>query len=636
MIPLRVIFILVVELCERFCYYTIQGSQKFFLSQNLGYSSAQASSITTIFNTASYLGCLPGGVLGDRFLGRFLVIVIFGTIYVAGSFCLAISTLPGVDSKGLFLAGAFAGVAVGTGGIKPNVCNFGADQIQGENADQEKETFFSYFYWMINIGAVVALAIMTSVATTPGNFGISEDYGYFVSYGAGAIAMAACLAIFLLGSPGYIHKFLRSQTSTMKPIMKALVVSSSSPRGFVALTGWVLLVPFFVLSFMQAFAEEGSTAATVEAVAAFAISAVMLTCLTYAHLDNSWIRRAPSYDNGGEELVQADSISEDDIRMTFQTIPVLVVANTVFNFCYTMMIAPFLSQSCQMDLKLGSSQISGSLFNVGDCFAIVLFIPIFEMFIYPFFARLQGRDISPSQKLVGGFFFAAMAMVSATALEFARRGSSVLGPPGWDPSTQTADAFMGPCKVDGVQYCSNCAPKSEDGVNGIYMSSISGFTMFLPFGLVGLGEIMVNPVLYHYAYALTPAKTKSVVQAVNLIFQGAVPPALVAVFTTILKTAQPNNLNKGHIEFFYYISMALCVLGTPIYLIVARKSHIKNPETGTIIAGSQWESRIATSQVALAGRQMGSFVGGSVTGNDPLGSRVSQREINLSQRDIER
>merc|ERR1719188_350775 len=90
-IPRSVMLILVVELCERFCYYTVQGSQKFLLLQRFGYSNAQSTSITTIFNTACYLYCLGGGVLGDGYLGRFLTIAILSAVYVGGVVCVALS-----------------------------------------------------------------------------------------------------------------------------------------------------------------------------------------------------------------------------------------------------------------------------------------------------------------------------------------------------------------------------------------------------------------------------------------------------------------------------------------------------------------------------------------------------------------
>merc|ERR550539_572548 len=63
----------------------------------------------------------------------------------------------------------------------------------------------------------------------------------------------------------------------------------------------------------------------------------------------------------------------------------------------------------------------------------------------------------------------------------------------WDDVSK----FMGECTdAKGVDYCSNCGPQKEyDNKNkkaGIYMSRVSGFLMFIPFGLIGLGEILVN------------------------------------------------------------------------------------------------------------------------------------------------
>jgi len=110
------------------------------------------------------------------------------------------------------------------------------------------------------------------------------------------------------------------------------------------------------------------------------------------------------------------------------------------------------------------------------------------------------------------------------------------------------------------------------------MSSLSGFAMFAPFSLIGLGEIMVNPVLYYYAYAMTPFKTRSVIQAINLVFQGAFPPALVAVFSTLLTRFQPDNLNDGHVEVFYYVSLIIIAIGTPLFFLIERSSTLVEPD----------------------------------------------------------
>lgn len=608
-IPVSVVLILVVELCERFCYYTIQGSQKFFLQQQLGYNNAQSTSITTVFNTACYITCLGGGVIADRFLGRYLTITSLGSLYVAGTFLVAFSTNPHFQSSTVFFIGAFAGVAVGTGGIKPIVCNFGADQIpESQDADKAKEKFFSFFYWAINIGAAVGLALMTTVATSPTDFGIPAGYGFFWSYLTAAIAMGVCISLFLSGTCFYVKKFVKSQSRIFRPVAKILVVSArQSFRGAVCLTGWVLLLPFFVLSFIQAFVESGSGLAYGLAFLAFGIALLQLLCLVWSHCDNSFLKE--------EESQAADSedapVSLEELRQTFQSLPVILVANIIFNFAYTMMIGPFLSESCQMNLHVGTGQISGAFFNVGDSFAIIFFIPVFESVVFPLIERRRQKKITIEEKMYGGFCFAAVGMVAATVIEISRRASPILAPAGWAPGGSREqnfpgfvfnasgpyqwshyDSLMGPCiDSSGVNFCSNCAPTKPypycEGAScpdnpqtiGIYMSRLSSWWMMVPFACIGLGEILVNPALYYLSYNKTPPKTQSVIQAINLVYMGAFPPALVGVFSTVFADDQPNNLNKGHLEIFYYISLAFIFLGTPIFYFVCKVCNVQETQT---------------------------------------------------------
>jgi dipeptide/tripeptide permease len=50
-------------------------------------------------------------------------------------------------------------VALGTGGIKPNVSAFGADQFDDSDPRdrREKTSFFNWFYFSINIGSLLAV-----------------------------------------------------------------------------------------------------------------------------------------------------------------------------------------------------------------------------------------------------------------------------------------------------------------------------------------------------------------------------------------------------------------------------------------------------------------------------------------------
>jgi dipeptide/tripeptide permease len=53
-------------------------------------------------------------------------------------------------------------VAFGTGGIKPNVSAFGADQFEDSDPEEsaEKKSFFNWFYFSINLGSIIAMTVV--------------------------------------------------------------------------------------------------------------------------------------------------------------------------------------------------------------------------------------------------------------------------------------------------------------------------------------------------------------------------------------------------------------------------------------------------------------------------------------------
>merc|ERR1711990_117595 len=104
----------------------------------------------------------------------------------------------------IYLVGGFVFTAIGTGAIKPNVVNFGAEQYDTSDpveAEQQK-SYFQYFYMVINIGSIFAsvwtVTFATSKVTSSG-----PGSGFFVSFAIAAVAMALALLIFLIGTGKY-------------------------------------------------------------------------------------------------------------------------------------------------------------------------------------------------------------------------------------------------------------------------------------------------------------------------------------------------------------------------------------------------------------------------------------------------
>merc|ERR1711988_1031109 len=85
--------------------------------------------------------------------------------------------------------------------------------------------------------------------------------------------------------------------------------------------------------------------------------------------------------------------------------------------------------------------------------------------------------------------------------------------------------------VPGDDGISKCAPTDLK----IHMSEMSCFWAFIPMLMTGIGEILVNPVVYEFAFAEAPSQLLSVVQAFNLVVAGSLSncitgPLSIAVF----------------------------------------------------------------------------------------------------------
>jgi dipeptide/tripeptide permease len=172
-----------------------------------------------------------------------------------------------------------------------------------------------------------------------------------------------------------------------------------------------------------------------------------------------------------------------------------------------------------MDLRYGdgSSQINGTVLNIGDCAAIIICIPLFDSYVYPLVERCKGSPFSPHQKIGCGFITAFLAMVIASAIEIERRKAPVL---------------------TGEDALSNCAAE------GVYMSDISVFWMIVPIFLIGVSECLISVQLYDLCYSEVPAELRSTAQALNL-FMTALSGAITAAVTTALSDYEPADLNDG-------------------------------------------------------------------------------------------
>lgn len=107
-------------------------------------------------------------------------------------------------------------IALGTGGIKPCVSSFGADQFD-DTDDKEsvkKGSFFNWFYFSINIGAFVSSSLIVW---------IQDNAGWGLGFGIPALFMGIAIASFFAGTP--LYRFQKPGGSPITRICQVLVAS---------------------------------------------------------------------------------------------------------------------------------------------------------------------------------------------------------------------------------------------------------------------------------------------------------------------------------------------------------------------------------------------------------------------------
>ncbi|MFJ8649013.1 peptide MFS transporter [Streptomyces sp. NPDC093546] len=175
------------EMWERYSFYGMRALLVLYLSASvakggLGFDTATAVAIYSVYNAMVYLLALPGGWFGDRVWGARKTVAISGTIIMIGHFLLA---LPMEIS--FFIGLAF--IAAGSGLLKANISTMVGHLYRDKN-DPRRDGGFTIFYMGINLGAFVAPLTIGYVGQK-----INWHYGFAMA----GVGMALGLAFYFLG-----------------------------------------------------------------------------------------------------------------------------------------------------------------------------------------------------------------------------------------------------------------------------------------------------------------------------------------------------------------------------------------------------------------------------------------------------
>ncbi|KAA3483873.1 protein NRT1/PTR FAMILY 3.1-like [Gossypium australe] len=227
-------FILVNEICEKLAMVGFSKNMVNYLTQQLHMPLTKAANTVTNFNGTSSLTPLLGAFIADSYAGKFWTITVATAIYLAGMIVLTLSAaLPqlrpppcagdqvcqeanGSQTAVLYLSLLFA--ALGSGGIRPCVAAFGAEQFVEEDPTQPKKTwvFFNWYYFALGASILLASTVLVY---------IQDNVGWSWGLGIPTLAMALSIIVFLIGYPLY-----RNLDPAGSPYTRVLQVSVAAFR----------------------------------------------------------------------------------------------------------------------------------------------------------------------------------------------------------------------------------------------------------------------------------------------------------------------------------------------------------------------------------------------------------------------
>lgn len=198
------------ELWERYGFYIVQSLLTLFLALNYGWEDENIYLLTGSFTALTYLSPLVGGFIADRLLGQ-KISIISGIIILIISYCgLAAS------HSILTLEATLAGIAVGTGLLKPNISSLLGNIYPPDSP--KKESGFTIFYMGITSGIILGTTFPSI---------IYQHFGWSLAFASAVLGMVFSLSIFLFGMLRYKLKDYHNPILTTGKVLSALAAMSS-------------------------------------------------------------------------------------------------------------------------------------------------------------------------------------------------------------------------------------------------------------------------------------------------------------------------------------------------------------------------------------------------------------------------
>ncbi|KAK9757713.1 hypothetical protein RND81_01G181600 [Saponaria officinalis] len=527
------ILILVNQGLATLAFFGVGVNLVLFLTRVLGQNNADAANNVSKWTGTVYLFSLLGAFLSDSYWGRFKSCAIFQAVFVLGLGMMSLSSYmyllkpKGCGNKqiqcnsntsihvAMFYMSIYM-VALGYGGYQPNIATLGADQFDDEDANERnsKMSFFSYFYLALNLGSLFSNTIL-------GYFEDGGDWilGFWASTGSAVMG----LILFLSGTPYYRH--FKPRGNPLSRFCKVFVAALKKWKAHVPTTdegsGLYELDP-------KAYSKTGSQRISHTDGFRFLDKAAVITLSD----------KKNSYD--GWHLCTVTQIEE--VKCILRLIPIWL-CTILYSVVFTQMASLFVEQGAAMKSNIGRFHIPPASMSSFDILSVAAFIFIYRRVVHPIVIRLRKRGLTELQRMGIGLIISVLAMIASGIVELFRLKYA-------------------------TRDCKSCQ----------YASSLSIFWQIPQYTLVGASEVFMYVGQLEFFNGQAPEGLKSFGSALCMMSMSLGNYMSSIIITIVMKFSSrdgvpgwiPGELNKGHLDRFYFLLAVLTAVDFMVYLFFAK------------------------------------------------------------------
>lgn len=532
------LFIITIEFSERLSNFGITANVISYLTKVIHQDLKTAAKSVNYWAGVTTMMPLFGGFLADAYTGRFSMVLLSSLVYLLGLSLLTMSqfipSLKPCDVEGcekarkihevaFFLA--MYSISLGTGGHKPCLQSFGADQFDDDHAEERKKKLSFFNWWNIALCCGLFLGVTVIVY-------IEDNVSWGVAILILTITMAVTVATFYLGKPYYRYRL--PEGSGLTPMLQVLVAairkrklpSPSNPALLYEVPSYKIQGRLLGHTDRLTFLDKAAVLEEEE--------------ITNEMKHNPW------------RLATVTKVEE--MKLVLSIIPIWLTS-LPFGLCVVQTATFFVKQGATLNRKIGHNfEIPPASIYSLSAVGMITSVVIYDKILVPFLRRATGneRGISILKRIGSGLIFSVVTMSVAALVERKRQKIA----------EEDIDVLDGEKNVE---------------------LPMSVFWLAPQFLILGLGDGFTLVGLQEFFYDQVPDSMRSLGMAFFLSVLGAGNFLSSFLITAVDHITEKDgkgwigkDLNSSRLDKFYWLLAAINSVNIFAYVFFARRYTYKN------------------------------------------------------------